>query len=161
MERVLSPKSADAVTKTTMFMLESPEKSCSFWERWKVPWFLWPYHRFQKENFKKKACQHQMLQVGFPLHQPYIQLIHKNTGEYLHFRYLKCLVIPTPKHVFNLSIPPQLLALSSPGTVMRCAMSGSPKNCELGISCQRFPPTWFKGEATVRNAGYRRTLPTK
>ena len=34
-----------------------------------------------------------ILGVGFPLHKLYISLIHTAyIGEYLHFRYLKCLV---------------------------------------------------------------------
>ena len=36
-----------------------------------------------------------ILVVGFPLHKPLRSRIHTAyIGEYLHFRYLKCLVIP-------------------------------------------------------------------
>ena len=72
--------------------------------------------------------------------------------EHLHFRYLKMFGDPNPQEMFSTSpFHPNFWLKSSPGTVMRCAMSGSPA---LGAwdSYQR-QPTWFKGEATVRNAG--------
>ena len=50
------------------------------------------HQKFQVPTNGNTVSHKAILGAGFPLHKPYVQLIYIYIGEYLYFRYLKCLV---------------------------------------------------------------------